>query len=106
MVLDLCLTRNSSIYSAPVAAMGVLFFMEYKVFETDYFNNFYQSREIPMPFAIIDEIAEKHPLARSKIFELVKRGLTHKFRLEVIQVVCYFTSTKTKGMLKKMLCYR
>lgn len=74
--------------SAPVAAMGVLFFIEFKIFDADYFDSFYQSREIPVPFALIDEIAERHPLARPKIFELIKKGLTHRYRLETTQLVC------------------
>ncbi|KAI9257627.1 TH1 protein [Sporodiniella umbellata] len=63
----------------PVAAVGVLLWIEYMALETSYFETYFRTTEKPALLIILDAISSLHKLQHPVIFGIIKRCIKHKY---------------------------
>ncbi|KAI8371711.1 TH1 protein [Radiomyces spectabilis] len=73
----------STILSAirlPIASMVILLWIEHIAIHTQYFETYFRTSETPIPHLLLDEIAHRHPLQQSFVFETIKNCLSHQYQ--------------------------
>lgn len=59
--------------------MALLLWIEYTAIHTAYFETYFRSAEVSLLHLLLDEIASRHPLQRSLVFQVIKNGLRHPY---------------------------
>ncbi|SAM06484.1 hypothetical protein [Absidia glauca] len=69
----------SKLVNLPVGSMALLLWVEYTAIHTAYFETYFRSSEVSLLHLLLDEIASRHPLQRSLVFQVIKNGLRHPY---------------------------
>lgn len=47
--------------------------------ETEYFETYFRSTEVPLPMLLLDEIAERQPAQQPLVFQVIKNCLPRRY---------------------------
>ncbi|ORZ03607.1 TH1 protein [Syncephalastrum racemosum] len=65
--------------STPVASLAILHWLEHLITETEYFETYFRSTEVPLPMLLLDEIVERQPAQQPLVFQVIKNCLPKRY---------------------------